>query len=304
MTASTKPIPAPAPVGLREPAFLVDHSRAWSADGKQFAFRRVGTDSSGPSGVYIADIARPRPRYLCPAGPFGPANLSFSPDGVYLVANWELVVILIDTRTGEIRQPFYTHNRPTMPHFHPRLPMVAYARAAVFFGEDADSGAIHVFHLDTGVDTSLKAGDYALWGSFPRWAPDGRLLGYLEAFRRLRVIDPASQRAEFVFDTRDTASIESYRWLPGNGSEYVIAVTVAGLDPPLRYTTHIVRGRMGAWHPAVRANFLLHPLDEPSPNGSWVLTHGAAPGTDAGVLFLKPLGRAPAPTWQLTSWRP
>jgi WD40 repeat protein len=191
-----------------------------------------------PAGIYLVTLGQPGMRRLCPSNEIGPINLSFTPDGAYIIAEYGLQIFVIETATGVFTQPFYTSNWAIHPDAGPTGHQFIYGRATLGYGDPPDSTGIRIFDLDTRRDSVLRDDGLLLQGGSPKWSPDYSQFAFLQARRSLRLYDPTQSKSRELTHTPDGQTFNSIRWC-----------------------THPITGRLGILYTIVNAPFSSHFID-------------------------------------------
>jgi hypothetical protein len=221
----------------------------------------------------------------------------------------DLQIVLIDFLTGQVVQPFYTDNLADFPDWSPSGNEIAYQRADPAPGEPADSGGVHVYDVNAGIDRPLTVMGSVFQG-YPRaWLPSGEIAtNSYDQFQhqRLEIVDPLLGRSRVVYVSRRTNSF----WLvtpysrPSTASRGVL---FTDNDAPPYGGVFLIRPdgtgltRMPRFRPALLGNG----HEAFSPDGEEWVHHGFDPVDSLDVLFVSRMGDlGGASTRQLTGYSP
>ena len=216
----------------------VDESPAWSHDGRTIAFHRRIESAAGPAGVYLTTPYGGEPRFLAPGSLFFPTDLTFSPDDRHLAGTDGYQLWICEVTTGRVSRPMYTGEGMFKPDWSPDGRKIVYSRLPL--PNNPDSGGIHIFDLERGVDTALKVNGRIVYsnGDQPLWTRDGnwvacteRQLG--ERFSLVRA--DGSDHREVIFTQGGWQRLRRY-YRPAQGRDgFLFSQEIAGVPESCAY---------------------------------------------------------------------
>jgi len=169
-------VPKPAPN-----LDIVDWPYDFSSDGKYLIYRhRPARDRIG--GVYMLATAKDSTPTLLFADslPYFASECRFSPDRskIAYVRDFLSDIYVLDLGSGTDTRVTFTNGNARAPDWDPSGRYIVYMRVFLDFGMPDSTAGLHIVDTETFTDLSLRAQGIPIFGSNPRWSPDGSLIAY------------------------------------------------------------------------------------------------------------------------------
>lgn len=160
---------------------VMDWAYDMTPDASRVIYRhRTSRDRVG--GVYILETGGTQSNTLLFANslPFFAEGCRFSPDGSKVVYTRDALsdIYIRDLQDSTDTRVTFTNGNARDADWDPSGRFIVYARVFLDYGMPDSTAGLHVVDTETLTDVSLRASGSPVFGTSPRWSPDGSLIAY------------------------------------------------------------------------------------------------------------------------------